>query len=85
MPIQKALPVISELASIKRQFGLSAEQVNIIGRFVAEMVKRGWSPEILSWYVCRHFQTLLNLDSLESEKRKLEEGIKRLAERRDEL
>ena len=85
MPIGKALPVISELASIKAQFGLSAEQVNLVGRFVAEMARRGWSPETLCWYVSRHFQTLLDLDSLEGEKRRLEGEIEKLAERKDEL
>jgi len=60
MPIEKAFPVISELASIKFHFGLSAEQVNLVGCFVAEMARRGWSPETLYWYVSRHFQPLLN-------------------------
>ena len=85
MPIEKALPVISELASIKAQFGLSAEQVNLVGRLVVEMAGKGWSSETLCWYVSRHFQTLLDLDSLEGEKRRLEGGIEKLAERRNEL
>jgi len=85
MPIEKALPVISELATIKVQFGLSAEQVNLVGRFVAEMARRGWSPETLVWYVYRHFLTLINLDSLEGEKRRLEREVEKLAERKNEL
>ena len=85
MPIEKALPIISELASIKAQFGLSAEQVNLVGRFVAEMARRGWSPETLVWYVYRHFLTLINLDSLEGEKRRLEREVEKLAERKNEL
>jgi len=85
MPIERALTVISELASTKSQFGLSAEQVKLVGRFVAEMTRRGWSPETLCWYVSRHFQTLLDLDSLEGEKRRLEGEIEKLAERKNEL
>ena len=81
MRIEKVLPVISELASIKAHFGLSAEQVNLVGRFVAEMARRGWSPETLYWYVSRRFQTLLNLDSLDGEKRRLEKEVEKLAER----
>ena len=73
--------MISELASLKAQFGLLAEQVNLVGRFVAEMARKGWSPETLAWYVYRHFLTLINLDSLDGEKRRPEKEAEKLAER----
>jgi len=84
-PVEKILPVMGELATAKERFGLTAEQVETTGRFVSVMIKAGWKPETLTWYIHEHFQNLLDIDSLMGEKKWLEEEIEKLAKRRNAL
>jgi hypothetical protein len=85
VPLDGMLPVIAELATAKERFGLTAEQVETTGRFVSVMIKAGWKPETLTWYIHEHFQNLLDIDSLMGEKKGLEEEIAKLAKRRNAL
>jgi hypothetical protein len=84
VPLEKIYPVVAELATAKERFGLAAEQVEATGKFVSVMVKAGWKPETLTWYMHEHFQTLLDIDSLRSEKQRLEREIRELSRRRNE-
>jgi len=68
-------PIISELAFIKAQFGLPAEQVNLTGQFVAECPEgNGIQKRYLGIYA-DIFQSLLDVNSLEAEMRRLQGKI----------
>jgi hypothetical protein len=82
VPLDEILPVISELATAKERFGLTVEQVQSTGQFVSQAAKVGWEPKTLVCYVAEHFQTLLDLDALHGEKRRLKSEIEELREER---
>lgn len=85
VPLDGMLPVIAELATAKERFGLTVEQVQSTGQFVSQMAKVGWKPETLAWYVAEHFQTLLDLDALHGEKRRIKSEIEELWKERGRL
>jgi len=84
-PLDKMLPVIAELAIARERFGLTASQVQAVSLFVSEMIRKGWKTETIAWYVCAHFQTLLDMDHLKEEKQRLEKEIRELGRRRNEM
>lgn len=84
-PLEKMLPVIAELATAKERFGLTVEQVQSTGQFVSQAAKVGWEPKTLVCYVAEHFRTLLDLDALHGEKRRLKSEIEELREERGGL
>jgi len=84
MPIEKTLPVISKPISIKAQFDLTVEQVNLVGRFVAEMTKRCWSQKRYTGTYLGTFNSYSTWTAKKG-KEKTERGIEKLAEGKSEL
>ena len=85
MPPEKSIPVIRELATLNDRFGLTVEQVQLVGQFLSQASERDFNPKTLVGYVAEHSQTMWDLDTYHAEKERLESIIEKLREERDRL
>jgi len=85
MPLEKSITVIRELATLNDRFGLTVEQVQLVGQFVSQASENGFNPKTLAGYVAEHSQTMWNLDADYAEKERLKGEIEKRREERDRL
>jgi len=85
MPLEKLITVIRELATLNDRFGLTVEQVQLVGQFLSQASENGFNTKTLAGYVAEHSQTMWDLGAYHAEKERLKGEIEKLREERDRL
>jgi len=85
MPPEKLITVIRELATLNDRFGLTVEQVRLVGQFLSQASENGFNPKTLAGYLVEYSQTMWDLDTYHAEKERLKGETEKLREERDRL
>jgi archaellum component FlaC len=85
MPLEKSVTVIRELATLNDRFGLTVEQVQLVGQFLSQASENGFNVKTLVGYLAEHSQTMWNLDTYRAEKERLKSEIEKRREEIDRL